>query len=234
MPAQTPATLTAVAASTDIEHKSIRLDLSSDSVRLSAGGFEAGESSGQVAAEFIGGGDGRIVTAFNPSFLLDAFKSLPDDRVVIDVDQNHPDKLHNKVSGRPILIYGQDSLVIRWVIMNVSLGLDASRETLGSNYTGDEIDSTVESGTKSRPNTDSETETHPESVPTETPSSSVSTNDSRVSSHVEPPRSSSVEKSSMPLPLSWTVTIPSRLVISTLVAPARRAFWRISMMRPDR
>ena len=43
---------------------------------------------------------------------------------------------------------------------------------------------------------------------------------------------SSLAKSSIPLPLSRTSTIPSsRFRMSTHVAPARRAFWRISVMR---
>jgi hypothetical protein len=127
-----------VAISTDVERKGVRLDLTADSVRVSARGAEGGESTGTVDAEFIGGGDDRIISGFNPEFLLDACKTLADDRVVIDVEQNHHSRPEGTVIGRPGLIYGADSPRIRWLLMPLNLGLPASRETLGSNFSTDE------------------------------------------------------------------------------------------------
>jgi len=127
-------TLGEVAVATSLEAKGVRLDLSAESVRISTNSITNGEASGTVGVEFIGGGDDHIIAGFNPSFLLDAFESLPDDRVVIDVAQNRLTKHDGKVTGSPALIHGHNSGTTRWVVMSLNLDLEPSRETLGSNY----------------------------------------------------------------------------------------------------
>ncbi len=127
-------TLEAVATATNLESRAVRLELSRTSIGLSARAPQAGEASGSVDAEFLGGGDELVITGFNPGFLRDAVKSLSDDRVVIDVQQNKQSKTDGSVFGHPALIYGEASPHARWVLMPVNLGLSASRETLGGNY----------------------------------------------------------------------------------------------------
>jgi len=144
-------TLTEVAMATNEEARGVRVDLTPDSVRLTARAPELGESSGAVEAVFAGGGDDRIVTEFNPPFLLDALKTLSGDRVVIDVGQNMLDRTSNTVRSRPALLYAADSQRVRWVIMPINTGLEPSRETLGSNFEGEEA---VVSSTTASPRTE--------------------------------------------------------------------------------
>ena len=128
--------LAEVSLATTVDSKAVGLDLTSESVTLSAESPGLGESSGSVAATFAGGGDGHVVSGFNPGFLLDAFKTLPGERVVIDVGQNLLDRVSNAVRGRPALMYSLEDPHVRWLIMPVNIGQKPSRATLGSNYPG--------------------------------------------------------------------------------------------------
>jgi DNA polymerase III subunit beta len=123
-----------VALPTDEDATSVRFDLRADGIRLSAGSAAAGESSGVVPAEFAGGGDDRIITAFRPGYVADALKLLPGERLVIDVEQNQHRPADRWVSGRPAVLQSVESSVIRWLLMPVALDLPPSRETLGSHF----------------------------------------------------------------------------------------------------
>ncbi len=135
-----------VSLATDLCNRGITIDLSADRVTVSAGSGEIGTASGSVPAEFIGGGgDNHIVTGFNPSFLLDALRSIPDDRVIIDVGQNKCSPGSDTVSGCPALVYGEGSQATRWVLMPINAGLPPSKETLGSDYVPDEEEEAAQS-----------------------------------------------------------------------------------------
>jgi DNA polymerase-3 subunit beta len=127
-------TLTEVSTSTSVEAKGVQVELAPDFIKLTARAPEQGESTGKVDAVFAGGGDDRIVTGFNPPFLLDAFRTLSGDRAVIDIGQNMLDRTNNTVRGRPASVCSLDCSRVRWVIMPINTGWAASRETLGSNY----------------------------------------------------------------------------------------------------
>ena len=92
-------TLGEVALATNEEHRGVRLDLGPKSIRLTAGLNSQDQSSGSVPCTCAGGGDEAIVTGFNPAFLLDAFKHVIGDRVVIDAAQNRLSKLDGKVTS---------------------------------------------------------------------------------------------------------------------------------------
>lgn len=127
-------TLGEVALASNEENRGVRLDLSAENIRLTAGPTEVAQSHGCVPCTFAGGGDDAIITGFNPAFLLDAFKHEHGDRVVIDVAQNRFGQLDGKVYGSPALVYGQDHLEVCWLLMPINLGLAPSRESLGSNF----------------------------------------------------------------------------------------------------
>ena len=131
--AQLLETLTEVALTTNEESRAVRLDLGPQELVLSAEAAGVGSSEAKLALEFLGGGDAVIRTAFNPAFLLDALKTLDSDAVVIDIDQNGYG-CDGKVFGKPALIYDRHNAVVRWVLMPVNAGLEATRENLGSNY----------------------------------------------------------------------------------------------------
>ena len=111
----------------------VRLDLGSEDLVLAAEAPGIGSSEAKLPAEFLGGGDATIRSAFNPSYLLDALKTLDSDTVVIDIDQNGFGCDH-KVFSKPALIYDRYNAVVRWVLMPVNAGLEATRENLGTNY----------------------------------------------------------------------------------------------------
>jgi DNA polymerase III sliding clamp (beta) subunit (PCNA family) len=125
--------LSEVALATNDDSKMVCLDLSPEHIRLSAASTGIGESSATLAAEFLGGGDAVIHTAFNPAYLLDALRSLSGDSVMIDIDQNGYG-CDGKVFGKPALLYAQHDPTTCWVIMPVNAGLPATRENLGSNF----------------------------------------------------------------------------------------------------
>lgn len=125
--------LSEVALATSDDSKMVRVDLSPQQVRLSAASAGVGESSATLPARFLGGGDAVIHSAFNPTYLLDALKSLSGDTVVIDIDQNGYG-CDRKVFGKPALLYAEHDPVTRWVVMPVSADLPATRENLGSNF----------------------------------------------------------------------------------------------------
>jgi len=54
---------------------------------------------------------------------------------VLDVRQNTRCSTNDSVTSHPALVYAGDEDQTKWVIMPVSLGLEPSSETLGSNYT---------------------------------------------------------------------------------------------------
>ena len=133
-------TLDEVAIATNEEARGVQVDLRPRSVKLSAHAPGLGESSGTVRARFEGGGDSRIITGFNPGLLRDILKTLAGDQVVIDVGQNLLDRVSNTVRGRPALIHSATSQAVRWVLMPINTGLQASPETLGSNFEADQAD----------------------------------------------------------------------------------------------
>jgi DNA polymerase-3 subunit beta len=126
-------TLAQVAPSRNGWSPVVRVDLREQSIRLLIEDAEVGTSSGEVPAQFAGGGDATILTAFNHALLMDALVGVDGDRVVIDVAQNSP-TMDGQVFGKPALICSEHDSRIRWVVMPVSTGLPASPETLGSNY----------------------------------------------------------------------------------------------------
>jgi DNA polymerase-3 subunit beta len=134
-----------VAAATDLENTAVRLEMSADTIRVTGRAFDGCESSGTVQAEFLGGGDEHVITGFRPKFLADAISSLPDDRIVIDVQQNSPRSITGTVVQHPAVVRGEDSDGILWVIMPINLGLEPSAATLGSNYTDDDASESTES-----------------------------------------------------------------------------------------
>lgn len=111
--------LAEVSPAADLEHHAVQIDLDTDSVRISAGGAGAGRSSGHVSCKLLGGKHKSIVTAFNPQFLKDAFGSLDDERVILDLNPGTRD--NDQIVGKPGLVYGESSQQIRWVIMPVSV-----------------------------------------------------------------------------------------------------------------
>jgi len=125
--------LTEVSLTTNEESRMVRLGLGADELALSAEAPGVGRSEAKLTTEFIGGGDAVIRTAFNPAYLLDALKTLDSDSVVIDIDQNGYGS-DGKVFGKPALIYDRYDPVVRWVLMPVNAGFEATRENLGSNY----------------------------------------------------------------------------------------------------
>ena len=126
-------TLTEVSLATSLDSRMVRLDLGPQELVLAAEAPGIGSSEAKLPAEFLGGGDAIIHSAFNPSYLLDALKTLDSDAVVIDIDQNGFGCDH-KVFAKPALIYDRHNTVVRWVLMPVNAGLEATRENLGSNY----------------------------------------------------------------------------------------------------
>jgi DNA polymerase-3 subunit beta len=126
-------TLREVLLATDEMARSVSLTLRSRSAELAARSPDLGTASAKLPARYLGGGDPLIYTGFNPRFLLDAIESVPDTRVVIDVQQNgaHTD---GTVFHRPARISGERDSRVQWVLMPVSLNLPATREHLGSNY----------------------------------------------------------------------------------------------------
>lgn len=130
-------TLDAVALATREDSRGVRLDLSANSVQLSARAPEVGESSGQIPATFEGGSDDSIVTAFNPSLLRDAFRTLTGDRVVIDLQPNTHCKVGKAVMGKPAVLYDAESELTRWVVMPISIDLSAGKESVGDNSGSD-------------------------------------------------------------------------------------------------
>jgi DNA polymerase-3 subunit beta len=126
-------TLTEVSIATNEESRMVRLDLGPQELSLCAEAPGVGNSEAKLPAEFLGGGDSVVRTAFNPAYLLDAIKTLDSDAAVIDIDQNGLG-CDNKVFAKPALIYDRYNAVVRWVLMPINAGLEATRENLGSNY----------------------------------------------------------------------------------------------------
>jgi DNA polymerase-3 subunit beta len=126
-------TLTEVAQTATLDSRMIRLDLGAEVLSLSAEAPSIGRSEARLQAEFLGGGDAEIHTAFNPTYLLQAVKTLREDSVVIDVDQNGFGT-DGSVSAKPALLYSRHDPRIRWILMPVNAGLEATRANLGSNY----------------------------------------------------------------------------------------------------
>ena len=126
-------TLTEVSLTTNEESRAVRLDFGPQELVLSAEAPGVGRSEATLPATFVGGGDAVIRTAFNPAYSLDALKTLDTDEVVIDIDQNGYGS-DRTVFSKPALIYDRYNAVVRWVLMPVNAGLEATRENLGSNY----------------------------------------------------------------------------------------------------
>ncbi len=126
-------TLSEVALAANEERRAVWLDLSSNDVTFSAEAPGIGKARATLPAEFLGGGDAEIHTAFNPGFMLDALKTLGSEEVVINVDQNGYGS-DNKVFGKAALLYARHDATIRWVLMPINAGLEATRAHLGSNY----------------------------------------------------------------------------------------------------
>jgi DNA polymerase-3 subunit beta len=105
-------TLSEVAQTATLDSRMIRLDLGAEALSLSAEAASIGRSEARLQAEFLGGGDAEIHTAFNPTYLLQAVKTLREDRVVIDVDQNGFGT-DGSVSAKPALLYSRHDPRIR-------------------------------------------------------------------------------------------------------------------------
>jgi hypothetical protein len=60
-------------------------------------------------------------------------QDLDSDAVIVDVGQNGYGS-DRTVFSKPALIYDRYNAVVRWVLMPVNAGLEATRENLGSNY----------------------------------------------------------------------------------------------------
>jgi hypothetical protein len=93
-----------------------------------------GNSEAKLPAEFLGGGDSVVRTAFNPAYLLDAIKTLDSDAASLSTLIKTALAAINKVFAKPALIYDRYNAVVRWVLMPINAGLEATRENLGSNY----------------------------------------------------------------------------------------------------
>jgi DNA polymerase III sliding clamp (beta) subunit (PCNA family) len=102
----------------------VRLDLTADRVGLSAHASGIGASEATVPAKFIGGGDAEIHTAFNPAYVLDALKTLGNNELIIDVQQNGLG-CDGTVFSKPALIYARHDPSVRWLLMPISAGLEA-------------------------------------------------------------------------------------------------------------
>jgi DNA polymerase-3 subunit beta len=126
-------TLAEVALTTNEESRMVRLDLGPQELLLQAEAPGVGSSEARLPSEFLGGGDAAIRTAFNPAYLLDALKTVDSDAVIVDVGQNGYGS-DRKVFSKPALIYDRYNAIVRWVLMPVNAGLEATRENLGSNY----------------------------------------------------------------------------------------------------
>jgi DNA polymerase-3 subunit beta len=126
-------TLAEVALTTNEESRMVRLDLGPQELLLRAEAPGVGSSEARLPSEFLGGGDAVIRTAFNPAYLLDALKTVDSDAVIVDVGQNGYGS-DRTVFSKPALIYDRYNAVVRWVLMPVNAGLEATRENLGSNY----------------------------------------------------------------------------------------------------
>ncbi len=126
-------TLAEVALTTNEESRMVRLDLGPQELLLQAEAPGVGSSEARLPSEFLGGGDAVIRTAFNPAYLLDALKTVDSDAVIVDVGQNGYGS-DRTVFSKPALIYDRYNAAVRWVLMPVNAGLEATRENLGSNY----------------------------------------------------------------------------------------------------
>lgn len=126
-------TVSEVSLAATLERQMVRLDLNPNELVLSAAAPGVGRSEATLPAEFLGGGDAIIHTAFNPAFLLDAIKTLDSNTIVIDVDQNGYGST-GSVFSKPALVYDRHDPAIRWVLMPVTVGFEVTRENLGSNY----------------------------------------------------------------------------------------------------
>jgi hypothetical protein len=128
--------LQGVALTASQDSRAVRLDLSPQCVRLSANASGLARSQAEVPADFQGGGDPVIHTAFNPAYLQDALKTLHGDILVVDLDQNGIG-CDGRVFGKPAALYALEDPVAKWVIMPVSAGLEPSRSRragIGSHY----------------------------------------------------------------------------------------------------
>jgi DNA polymerase-3 subunit beta len=126
-------TLSEVALATNLDGRMVCVDLYEGELHLSATAPGVGTAEADLGAEFLGGGDSEIHTAFNPSYLLDALKTLDGDRVVLDVAQNGFGS-DRSVFGEPALLYAEHDPITRWVVMPVNAGLEPTRANLGSNH----------------------------------------------------------------------------------------------------
>ncbi len=114
--------------------RAVAVSLRPRSLELSASSAESGSASAKLPARFLGGGDSVIHTGFNPEFLLEALRTLPDKRVIVDLAQNGYAKVDGSVVGRPALLYGEDHPGPHWVLMPITMGFAATRDYLGSNF----------------------------------------------------------------------------------------------------
>jgi DNA polymerase-3 subunit beta len=126
-------TLSEVALATSDDSRMVRLDLTADRVGLSAHASGIGASEATIPAKFRGGGDAEIHTAFNPAYVLDALKTLGNNELIIDVQQNGLG-CDGTVFSKPALIYARHDPSVRWLLMPISAGLKPTRSNLGSNY----------------------------------------------------------------------------------------------------
>jgi DNA polymerase III subunit beta len=126
-------TLQEVAEATTLANPMVRLSFGKHQLQLAAHAPERGSAQATLAAEYLGGGDPEIQTAFNPGYLLNALRTLTCPRVVCDLEQNHYGCDHS-VIGRPVILATDHDPATRWIIMPVDAGLEPTPANLGSNY----------------------------------------------------------------------------------------------------
>jgi DNA polymerase III sliding clamp (beta) subunit (PCNA family) len=125
-------TLNKVAIAATDNYRAVRVVLSPRKIALSAG-TPGVAATGSMRAKFLGGGDSEVHTAFNPTYLIDAVKSLDADRIIIDLNQNGCSS-NGEVFGKPALLYSAENPTVRWLMMPVNAGLEPGPKSLGSNY----------------------------------------------------------------------------------------------------
>jgi DNA polymerase III sliding clamp (beta) subunit (PCNA family) len=126
-------TLRQVMLATGDYSRGVAVRLRPRSIELAASSAESGSAHAKLPARFLGGGDRVIHTGFNPDYLLEAVKTLPGDRVVLDVAQNGCGS-DGQLFGKAALLYGADDPRVRWVLMPLNMGYPATQEYLGSNF----------------------------------------------------------------------------------------------------
>ena len=111
----------------------VRLDLGPQELVLSAEAPGIGSSEAKLPIEFLGGGDAIIRTAFNQRTCLMHSRRFAANRSS-STSIRMAAAPTARSSASPRWIYDRHDPIVRWVLMPVNAGLEATRENLGSNY----------------------------------------------------------------------------------------------------